>query len=262
MTKYHHNKEVREGYPYGSVDEIGNNAPVLKDYADEHELLTQLSIWKELVEEWRMTQRDLKQYPLTSPFTGEELIEGDTFKFVHQYHILPHGWKTYSPLVDSLKNDDFINNSANAKRIAASPIQKEDSKFVHCDAGQLKEDSKEEKGTEAGKREFIICSAIHYKDGIVRKEQPLNIESGLVVCGRRHNNCWFILNQIHGEDFSPEKGSLDMGFLTSNNEYKTRKEAMIIAVREKQIYHNVPYEEGDILTSEDLWLDNDNLNLK
>lgn len=111
--------------------------------------------------------------------------------------------------------------------------------------------------TVAGKREFIICSAVHYRDGVVRKQQPVNIESGLVVCGRRHNNCFQTLEEIVGFDITLVKAT-DMGFLTSNNEFKTRKEAMIIATKENQIYHNVPYTQGDILTSEDLFLDNDN----
>ena len=45
-------------------------------------------------------------------------------------------------------------------------------------------------------KEFIICAAIHYRDNKIYREMPLNIQSGIVVCGRRHNNCFMILKQL------------------------------------------------------------------
>lgn len=108
----------------------------------------------------------------------------------------------------------------------------------------------------AGFREFILCAAVHYQDGKAYKEQPLNIESGLVVLGRRHNNCFGVLENVIGFDINKIEHK-DFGFITSTNRFVTRKEGMIIANREGQIYHTVPYREGDILTSEDLYQDND-----
>ena len=105
-------------------------------------------------------------------------------------------------------------------------------------------------------REFILCAAVHYRDGKKYKEQPLNIESGIVVLGRRHNNCLYTLSQI--KDFEIDLVTRgDFGFITSLNEFKTRKEAMVIALREKQIWHTISFEEGDILTSEDLYFECD-----
>ena len=39
-------------------------------------------------------------------------------------------------------------------------------------------------------KEFILCAAIYINDGFVHEEQPTNIETGFIVCGRRHNNCY------------------------------------------------------------------------
>ena len=44
------------------------------------------------------------------------------------------------------------------------------------------------------KPEYILCAALYYKDGKVHANQPKNITTGVVVCGRRHNNCYGIMN--------------------------------------------------------------------
>lgn len=44
---------------------------------------------------------------------------------------------------------------------------------------------------------YITCSAIWFKDGIHHDHQPFNIETGFVICGHRHHNCFmtaYILN--------------------------------------------------------------------
>jgi hypothetical protein len=119
------------------------------------------------------------------------------------------------------------------------------------------------------REEYILCAAIWYKDGKVYKEQPKNISTGIVVSGRRHNNCFMTLQQLKS-DFDPSliKGE-DFGFLTSFDRYVSREEGFIIAKEQKQIWHNliqhdikinfgddnhVPYEKK-ILTSEDLYYD-------
>ena len=55
---------------------------------------------------------------------------------------------------------------------------------------------------------YIICAAIWFKDGNKYSHQPRNVDSGLVVCGRRHHNCFltaFELNDIlHTEKLRKE----------------------------------------------------------
>lgn len=121
------------------------------------------------------------------------------------------------------------------------------------------------------REEYILCAAIWYKDGKVYKEQPKNISTGIVVSGRRHNNCFMTLQQLKSDlDTSLIKGE-DFGFLTSFDRYVDREEGFLIAKEQKQIWHNliqhdikinfgddnhVPYEKT-LLTSEDLYYDYD-----
>ena len=51
---------------------------------------------------------------------------------------------------------------------------------------------------------YILCAAIWFKDGNKYEHQPKNVDSGIVVCERRHHNCFLnayvlngILNNIH-----------------------------------------------------------------
>jgi hypothetical protein len=48
--------------------------------------------------------------------------------------------------------------------------------------------------------EFIICSALYYNDGASHLHQPKNIDTGFVICGRRHHNCYGTLAAIIGID--------------------------------------------------------------
>lgn len=120
------------------------------------------------------------------------------------------------------------------------------------------------------REEYILCAAIWYKDGNVYKEQPKNISTGIVVCGRRHNNCFMTLQQLK-PNFNPKSEEIDFGFITSFDRYVGREEGFIIAKEQKQIWHNliqhdikinfgdsnhVSYEKK-ILTSEDLYYDYD-----
>lgn len=59
MTKYHHNKEVRECYPYGSVDELPTMAPI-----------NQSNDTFSYVQSYNDHLLKLKSYPLTSPIKG------------------------------------------------------------------------------------------------------------------------------------------------------------------------------------------------
>lgn len=122
---------------------------------------------------------------------------------------------------------------------------------------------------EKNREEYILCAAIWYKDGIVYKEQPRNVSTGIVISGRRHNNCFMILQQLKSDFDANLIERKDFGFLTSFDRYVDREEGFIIAHKQKQIWHDLIQHEininfGDdkniiydknILTSEDLYYD-------
>ncbi len=80
---------------------------------------------------------------------------------------------------------------------------------------------------------YITCSAIWFKDGIKHDHQPFNIETGFVICGHRHHNCFmtaYILN-----DNEKVKGLEEIqGFMTSENNFVDRKEGGQIAFKAGQ----------------------------
>ena len=97
--------------------------------------------------------------------------------------------------------------------------------------------------------EHIICAAIWFKDKIDHPHQPVNIHTGYVVCGKRHDNCYItvaiIANQSLQEyEFIPN----EHGFLTSQNRFVNRQEAGEIAFKAGQIS-----KETNCLISEDLY---------
>lgn len=47
------------------------------------------------------------------------------------------------------------------------------------------------------RQEFIICSAIWIKDSKSYEDNPINISTGLVVSGRRNNNCFSTFKLIN-----------------------------------------------------------------
>ena len=85
-----------------------------------------------------------------------------------------------------------------------------------------------------------------YKNEKVYPHSVKNIESGLVVYGLRHCNCFQILAIIY-----PEREYLKnyiTGFLTSANRFVDRVEGAKIAFERKQIF-----EEKNELYSEDIY---------
>lgn len=96
--------------------------------------------------------------------------------------------------------------------------------------------------------ERILCAAIWFKDGNKYEHQPKNVDSGFVVCGRRHHNCYFIASVVLAESYSERKGTAEQGFLTSEDRFLDRKESGKIAFDAKQIT-----EPTDCLFSEDLY---------
>lgn len=108
-------------------------------------------------------------------------------------------------------------------------------------------------------KEFIICSAIKYDDGKVHAGQPTNVTSGFIVCGRRHKDCYNIIPQITGLydiiQKIPEPDRDQQGFLTSEDRFVYRKEAMVIAKAANQLLLPALHEgmEGRELSSEDIF---------
>ena len=105
--------------------------------------------------------------------------------------------------------------------------------------------------------EFIICAAIWYDDGEIYKDQPININTGFVVAGRRHYNCLEtlkILNKTLDNKISENRNN--QGFLTSLDRYVNRKEAWTIAKKNNQIQFGLMASdngEDSILISENLY---------
>ena len=95
----------------------------------------------------------------------------------------------------------------------------------------------------------ILCAAIYIDDKIVRVNSPDNIVTGVVFCGRRHDNIMNQLAEVYPNWSEARKESTyTTGFLTTDNRYVSRKQAATIAYRASQITH-LPKE----LYSEDLW---------
>lgn len=98
--------------------------------------------------------------------------------------------------------------------------------------------------------EYIICAAIHYPDIPVKlKHNPNNIQTGVVLCGRRHHNI------IELASISiPRLLTLTsiQGFITSHNRFVDRIEALNIAKQADQIVDTGQIK-GSQLYSEDLY---------
>jgi hypothetical protein len=87
-------------------------------------------------------------------------------------------------------------------------------------------------------KEYILCAAIHFQDGQKGyMHQPNNIESGFVVCGRRHHNVFTTVAMIGGPKYRPYDRV--HGFLTSQDRFIDRFEAAKIALEAGQIKYEV-----------------------
>ena len=97
-------------------------------------------------------------------------------------------------------------------------------------------------------KEYILCSAIWYKDlKPIIKHPSLelqNIEKGVVICGHRHPNCIAIINALTGKrNVTSEVGEYEQGFLTNKNRFVDRKKAAIIAYNAGQVNDRVRWYE-------------------
>lgn len=107
--------------------------------------------------------------------------------------------------------------------------------------------------------ERILCAAIWYDDGKEYRMQPINISSGIVVSGHRHPHCKVILMTMFYPNWQTDtlqeqiKNTVNnkevQGFLTSNNRFITREEAVKLWKRcgKEPMFHS------DSLFSEDLY---------
>lgn len=86
--------------------------------------------------------------------------------------------------------------------------------------------------------EKILCAAIWIANPRVYSHQPKNIESGIVICGRRHCNCYTIISQTEPnlrKEALEAKYPIVEGFLTVGNMFVDRKIGAEIALRAGQI---------------------------
>lgn len=101
-------------------------------------------------------------------------------------------------------------------------------------------------------KEYILCAANHYDDGKEMVHGPKNIESGFVICGRRHHNCISMFAKMVGFPYDENAHALmrteRQGFLTNTDRFVEREEAAQIAFEAGQIaQHKI------VLFSEDLY---------
>lgn len=81
---------------------------------------------------------------------------------------------------------------------------------------------------------WILCAAVHYIPHVQGSFcNPKNITEGLVISGRRHAECYCILLVIPGVDVNQHVNTTD-GFITSDNKFVTREEALLIAKKAGQ----------------------------
>jgi hypothetical protein len=99
--------------------------------------------------------------------------------------------------------------------------------------------------------EFILCAAVWFPVKLKFEFQPDDVETGLVICGLRHGNC-FAMKALLCDSLRdiikhvPPK----QGFLTNKNRFVDRFEAARIAKAANQAKD---IQLGDELVSEDLW---------
>lgn len=97
--------------------------------------------------------------------------------------------------------------------------------------------------------EYILCAAIHFDDEITHAQQPINIQYGYVICGRRHHNC-FAIAGILDPSLSYLQYEKEQGFVTSKDRFITREEAKELAQKTNQIISDTT---NNKLFSEDLY---------
>jgi len=98
------------------------------------------------------------------------------------------------------------------------------------------------------KPEYILCSAIHFDDGKEHIHAPTNVLSGFIICGRRHHNCFAQIASLGIDRKQILEYKQTQGFLTNQDRFLDRGEALIVAYKAKQTDKCI----GELF-SEDLW---------
>jgi len=86
-------------------------------------------------------------------------------------------------------------------------------------------------------QEYIICAANYYADGKKHEHQPKNINSGFVICGRRHHNIFMTVGLLldgEQERITDLNKFCEQGFVTSKDRFVERDEAGEIAFKAGQ----------------------------
>jgi hypothetical protein len=104
--------------------------------------------------------------------------------------------------------------------------------------------------------ERILCSAIWFKpktdEDVDFGHQPKNVDGGFVVCGVSPHNCFSVVKSLFSDisKFKEKYKEVAQGFVTSDNRFIDRIEAVDVALKSGQIK-----ERGNRmkLFSEDLW---------
>lgn len=97
-------------------------------------------------------------------------------------------------------------------------------------------------------KERIICAAIWFDDGNKYDHQPVNINTGFVITGMRHHNCFQTLVIISEAIDKHTKFEKQQGFITTLNKFVSRERAAKIAYKSGQTKYDVGK-----LFSEDLY---------
>ena len=102
--------------------------------------------------------------------------------------------------------------------------------------------------------QYIICSAIWFDDKTKHVHQPKNIETGFVICGRRHHNCFTsfkVITELFGikDNMAGKSLEKEQGFLTDDDLFVNRKDAYKIALKANQCVKK----NNEILFSEDIY---------
>lgn len=82
--------------------------------------------------------------------------------------------------------------------------------------------------------EYILSAAVYFDDKQKHTHQPKNIETGFVISGRRHHNC-FMTACILDSEMKYKKFKQIQGFITNSDRFIDRKEACIVAKKAGQV---------------------------
>lgn len=105
------------------------------------------------------------------------------------------------------------------------------------------------------KTEIILSAALWLDNGLKYRQQPINIETGIVVPGYRHGTTYQTIDILMGDNNGFGKHKITEGFMTNRFRFVDRNEAFVIAKAAKQIINDINENEyySDTLHSVDLY---------